>query len=33
MRLSYFSRSYIAILVGIIALTLAVSWHGIAPER
>ena len=32
MRLSHFSMSYIAIFVGIIALTLAVSWHGIAQE-
>ena len=32
MRLSHFSMSYIAILVGIIALTLAISWNGIAQE-
>ena len=32
MRLSYFSMSYIAILVGIIALTLAVSWNGMAQN-
>ncbi|MYB95007.1 hypothetical protein F4054_04255 [Candidatus Poribacteria bacterium] len=32
MRLSHFSISYIAILVGIIALTLAVSWNGIAQN-
>ncbi len=32
MRLSHFSISYIAILVGIISLTFAVSWNGIAQE-
>jgi hypothetical protein len=32
MRLSHFSISYIAILVGIIALTFAVSWNGIAQN-
>ena len=32
MRLSHFSRSYVAILIGIIALTLAVSWNGITQE-
>ena len=32
MRLLHFSMSYIAILVGIIALTLAASWNGIAQN-
>ena len=32
MRLSHFSMSYIAILIGIIVLTLAVSWNGIAQN-
>ena len=32
MRLSRFSMSYIAILIGIIALPLAVSWNGIAQN-
>ena len=32
MRLSHFSISYIAILVGIISLTFAVSWNGIAQN-
>ena len=32
MRLSHFSMSYIAIRVGIIALTLAVSWSSIAQD-
>lgn len=32
MRLLHFSRSYTAILVGIISLTFAVSWNGIAQE-
>ncbi len=30
MRLSHFSRSYIVIFVGIIALTLSLSWSGVA---
>ena len=32
MRLSHFSMSYIAILVGIVTFTLAVSWNGIAQD-
>lgn len=32
MRLSHFSRSYIVILVGIIALTLSPSWSGVAQN-
>ena len=33
MRLSHFSMSYIAALVGVIALTLAVSWNSTAQEN
>ena len=32
MRLSHFSMSYIAILIGIVTFTLAVSWNGIAQD-